>query len=421
MKARLLLFVAVMQCAVAAGAQTVGIEECFERAEAHYPLAMQRGLAEQEAHGEAENIAKTLLPQAVLNLRASYQSDVVSVPLDIPGLPKISKDQYKATLDVTQTLWDGGVNKALMRIALLEGEIESLGIDVELYRLRDRIAGLYLGVLLLDEQIRQTDLLTANLETSLKTARAMQANGVAVSSDIDVLKVEILNALQRKIEIEGTRDSYLSMLSAATGLTLSVAMLQKPAPSVPAAPSENESAAKRPETVLFARQTAMLDAREKLTDAKNTPKFNLFVQGGYGKPGLNMLADKFDFFAIGGVGITWNFGGLYTRANEKRLIRIGREKIRNRAETLTFDINRQIAGTLREISSYAGMLNGDREIIVLRERVRQAAERKYNNGVYTVNELVKDINAENLARLNLAIHETMWLMKLYTYKILMNI
>ncbi|MDR2465839.1 MAG: TolC family protein [Prevotellaceae bacterium] len=420
MKARLLLFVAAMQCAVAAGAQTVGIEECFERAEAHYPLAKQRGLAEQEARVEAENIAKTLLPQAVLNLRASYQSDVVSVPLDLPGLPKISKDQYKATLDLTQTLWDGGVAKALTRIATLEGEIESLGIDVELYRLRDRIAGLYLGVLLLDEQVGQTDLLTANLETSLKTAEAMQANGVAALSDIDVLKVEILNARQKKIETEGTRDAYLSMLSAAVGVALSVAMLRKPAPAVPNE-SETPKADRRPETVLFARQTAMLDAREKLTDAKNTPKFNLFVQGGYGKPGLNMLADKFDFFALGGVGITWNFGGLYTRANEKRIIGIGREKIRNRAETLEFDINRQAAGVLREMSSYAGMLEGDREIILLREKVRQAAERKYNNGVYTVNELVKDINAENLARLTLAVHETMYLMKLYTYKILMNV
>ena len=421
MKARLSLFALALQCALAGGAQTVGIEECFEKAEAHYPLAKQRGLAEREKRAETENIAKTLLPQATLNLRASYQSDVVSVPLDIPGLPEIGRDQYKATIDVTQTLWDGGVAKALTRIATLEGEAEALGIDVEVYRLRDRIAGLYLGALLLDEQMRQTDLLTENLETSLKTAEAMQANGIAVSSDIDVLKVEILNALQRKTELAGTRDSYLAMLSAATGVNLSAAMLQKPAPVMPVVPAGNESAAKRPETALFARQTALLDAREKLTDAKNKPKFNLFVQGGYGKPGLNMLEDKFDFFAVGGVGMTWNFGGLYTRANEKRIIGIGREKIRNRAETLSFDIDRQVAGTLREMDAYAEMLKGDREIILLRERVRRAAERKYDNGVYTVNELVKDINAENLARLNLAVHETMYLISLYKYKILMNV
>ena len=129
-----------------------------------------------------------------------------------------------------------------------------------------------------------------------------------------------------------------------------------------------------------------------------------------------MLSDNFDFWGIGGLRISWYFGNFYTKNNEKRIINIDREKIRNREETLKFNINRQLLQIRNEIDSYSELMTSDKEIIALREKVRTASEKKYNNGICTVNDLIKDINAENLARQNRVIHETLYLMSVYKYK-----
>jgi AAA+ ATPase superfamily predicted ATPase len=114
--------------------------------------------------------------------------------------------------------------------------------------------------------------------------------------------------------------------------------------------------------------------------------------------------------------MSWYFGNLYTKNNEKRIINIDREKVRNREETLKFNINRQLTQIRNEIDSYKELMKSDEEIIALREKVRIASEKKYNNGVCTINDLIKDINAENLARQSRAIHETLYLMSVYKYK-----
>ena len=62
-----------------------------------------------------------------------------------------------------------------------------------------------------------------------------------------------------------------------------------------------------------------------------------------------------------------------------------------------------------DIARYRQMVNTDDEIIQLRTSVRKAAESKLAHGIIDVNELVKEINAENAARVQQSIHQIEWL------------
>ena len=73
-----------------------------------------------------------------------------------------------------------------------------------------------------------------------------------------------------------------------------------------------------------------------------------------------------------------------------------------------------------EIQRYRKLMEQDEEIITLRQSVRKAAESKLSHGIIDVNDLVREINQENAARLQLSMHETEMLKQIYDYKYTTN-
>jgi len=391
------------------------IDECQQKARDNYPQIKQFGLIEQSKEYTISNLSKNYLPQLSLNGQATYQSDVVHVPISIPGMdiPTMDKDQYKATIDLSQTIWDGGSTNSQKKIARAGNEVEKQSIEVDLYSIQSRVNQLFFGILTLDEQLKQVEILNKDFTNSYNVANALFLNGTATSSDVDVVRVELLNLDQKKTELKSLKKAYSEMLSALINEKIQEqTVLEKPAEIL----IDPLSSISRPEMMLFDKQRELYDAQESLIIAKNMPKFSLFAQGGYGKPGLNMLSDKFDFFALGGLRLSWNFGNLYTKNNEKKLIDINKSRVKTQEETFTFNTNLQLSQIYNEVQKALELMKKDDEIIFLRNRVKTASKSKYENGVYTINDLIRDINAESQSKQAKVLHEIQYLMSLYDYR-----
>ena len=69
---------------------------------------------------------------------------------------------------------------------------------------------------------------------------------------------------------------------------------------------------------------------------------------------------------------------------------------------------------------YRRLMADDDEIIALRSSVRKAAESKLAHGIIDVNDLLKEINAENNAQVQKSIHEIEMLKEMYNLKITTN-
>ncbi len=395
--------------------KSLTIEECQQKARNNYPLIRQRGLIDLSEQFTISNIGKAWLPQIALNAQATYQSDVVSIPIDIPGIPTIDKDQYRATIDVSQTVWDGGATRSQKKIAEANNDVERQNVEVNLYTLRERVNQLYFGILTIDEQLRQLDILEEDLQTGFKLVNAFLQNGTAMQSDVDAVQVEILNTGQKRIELAAFRKAYTGMLSAMIGETVDGNVRLTKPEEIPVGPQMNIT---RPELQLFARQNDLFDAQMGNISARNMPRFSLFVQGGYGKPGLNMLSNDFEFFAMGGVRLNWNFGNLYSSKNERNLLTNSKNMVGVQQETFVFNTNLQLMQAWQEIQKSKELMQNDEEIINLRHRVKMAAESKYANGVYTVNDLIKDINAESQSQQARILHEVQYLMSIYNYVVI---
>jgi outer membrane protein TolC len=147
----------------------------------------------------------------------------------------------------------------------------------------------------------------------------------------------------------------------------------------------------------FAERSALLGLQQNLIRARNKPKTNLFIQGGYGRPALNLLKNQFDFYYIGGIRLTWNLGGLYTSRKEKQLVGISQRNLDVQQETFLLNTKAELATQRAEISKLAKMIATDSEIITLRNQVRDASKAQLDNGVITASDYVREINAADQA------------------------
>lgn len=401
---------------IAAFGQSITLDECQTKAKANYPLVKQYDLIEQTAQYNISNANKGYLPQLTLSAKGTYQSQVTKLPITIPNvtIPGLSKDQYQAVVEANQVIWDGGAISAQKKITNANTEVEKQKLEVDLYTLNERVNQLYFGILLINEQLRQNDILQNELQTNYNRIASYKQNGVANQSDLDALKVEQINAQQRETELKSTQKSYFIMLSALTGLTLDAKTeLIKPEINLALL---NTTVNHRPEIGLFDAQNKLFESQKELLNAGNRPKIGAFVQGGYGKPGLNMLTNAFSDFYMGGIRLSWNLSGFYTQKNNLNKIEISKKAMDVQKETFLFNSDLKTKQQQTEIEKLQSTLANDDEIIRLRGNIKKSATTKVDNGTLTITDLIREINAEDQAKQLKSLHEIQLIMNVYQLK-----
>jgi outer membrane protein TolC len=408
--------------------QTLTLDECRQKARTNYPLLKQYGLIEKTADYNLSNAGKAYLPQLNFAAKATYQSDVTEIPASLGqaisqltgkpfSFPSLSKDQYQAVLEVNQLIWDGGLISAQKKSIKATSDAEKQKLEVDLYALNERVNNLYFGIMLINEQLKQINILQDELNVNYRKIEALKQNGVAQQSDVDAVKVEQINARQRETDLNTVRKSYLQMLSAFTGIEIiENTKLEKPPLPENGIITEN----KRPELFLFDSQNKMLDSQRDAVYAGNLPKLGLFVQGGYGRPGLNMFTSEFSTFYIGGLRLSWNLSGFYTQKNNLSKIDVSKKNVEVQKETFLFNNNLITKQQQNDIEKLKLTLKNDDEIIGLRSNIKKSAEAKVTNGTLTVTDLLREINAENTSRQARALHEIQLYMAVYQLKYNLN-
>ena len=376
----------IMWAVALSGANAQTLAECQQAAERNYPLIKRMDLITQTAALTVANIQKGWLPQLTVTAQATLQSDVTAFPeqmqtvyqqmgIDIKGL---RKDQYRIGVDVQQTVFDGGAISSRKEVARREAGVEIARQEVDIYKVRQRVNELYFSLLLLDQQIALSRDLEQLLSSNEQKLGTMFKSGTAAESDYLSLKAERLKATQQLASLLSQRQSAAAILSVFCGIEVKSPV--KPSPTYDAA---------------F-----------------------------YGYPGYNMFEDmmrrRWSLNGMIGARLTWNIGALYTRKNDKAQLRLARESAENSREVFLFNNKLEEMRYNEHTARYRQLMADDEEIIALRSRVRKAAESKLAHGIIAVNDLLREINAENTARVQQSIHEIEMLKAIYNAKFTTN-
>ena len=390
--------------------QTITLAECYESAVRKSALAAEKEIHSSIWQIKDENLAKTWLPSLDAGASLIYNSEVIDLgekftSIPIPGIADAIKplphEQYKITLEITQTLYDGGATKAARTLENASLKVNEKQTETDLYKLRSQVNTYFFSILILDKQRESLEGFREVIDKRIASMESALRNGVILPSDIDVMRAEKLKLNQQLKDIEIKRNAMLKILSDITGLAIgSGSRLITPELILPASPSVS-----RPELQYLDLRKEQLAAGIKLAESKRLPKAYSFATLGYGNPpGNNFLKDEFAPYYILGAGIKWNIYDWNRVKNEKQIITLEQSIIDRRKTDLEESLLRLLESKKAEIASLESQIESDRELIELRKKISAAAASQYENGIITATELLNELNAERQAMVNHEIH-----------------
>jgi outer membrane protein TolC len=401
---------------ILASQETLSLQECFEKTLQNHPSGLQKEHLEKVNQLNQAVISTARLPQLGLNGMATYQSDVTQIDIAIPGMdfPGPSHDQYRMTLEARQLIYDGGTAKYRQALRESTHAADIQEIEVQLYQLLEQVNRHYFQQFILEENLNILDLNLSEINQRISTISSAIANGILLPSSKWVLEAEILKLEQARTDLLLTIKSNREILEILTGESLENKILNLPS----GLQINNKKGVNRPELKLFALQKKKVSSASQLTSTANMPKVSSFVQAGYGKPGLNMLSDQFNFYYMAGISLSWNLWDWQKNHKERQVQHINADMISTRQQV--FEQNISIAGNtiITRISQLEEAMKKDEQIIQLHEMIVESAGSQLQNGVINSTEYLHQLNALAKARIEHQTHKIRWIQAIAEYNIL---
>ena len=409
-------FVAAICAGYAAHAQTT-LDECIGWAYDNYPQIKEMSLIEMTKGIDLKNAAYAWLPHLNISGKATWQSEVVEMPMDIPGMDiNIPHDQYGLTAEFTQQIWDGGTSRSQKELAEAGAEVKKTQLETNLWSIRSRVQNVFLGIILIDKQLELNRLLRESLERSSEEVKSRMEAGVALPSDLDQVSVNILSCLQQRASLDADRKSYVKILGLLTGRDMTDVELAVPQDAVNYVDDGARDFGTRPEMAFYAAQLKQNEFQRRQLNTLISPKLNLSLQGGYGRPGMNMLSGDFSGYFVAGLKLQWNIGALYTRGLDKRRVNADAQKIDLTRKSFILNSSVEAEQKNNAILKARDVLEKDSEIIGLRQRIRASGENQYREGTIKMNDYLSMLDEEYKAKANESMHEVQLMMAVYDMK-----
>nr|WP_315147292.1 TolC family protein [uncultured Flavobacterium sp.] len=379
--------------------QSLTLEDCYALANKNYPIAKQIGLLQQKSDYEVNALQTGKLPKVDLNAQGTYQNQVTTIPN--PLLEPLNKDQYRATLDVNQLIYNGGLIDANAKLKEVQTKTQQQQVEVNLYQIKTRINQLYFSILLLQER---KDILISKQEQLISKVKEVKSGiqyGAILPASEKVLEAEILKIKQQLSEIQFDKKRLFENLSTFTFSTVSeTTTLQKPNLI-----TEENSPNNRPELKYFELQNQQIEASKTVISKNNLPKLNAFGTAGYGNPGLNMIDNSYQPILMVGLKANWNVFDWNKSKAEKDALTVSANIVATEKETFLLNNSLQLQEMNNEIMKSEEIIKTDLEIIGLREYVEKSANSQLKNGVITASEYLVEFTNLYEAKTNQKIHE----------------
>jgi outer membrane protein TolC len=385
------------------GQEKLILDSCLIQAKQHFPKLKQIEILQKINDLKEKNNQSAYLPQIDLKGQATYQSEVTSINIPIPGItiPSMSKDQYKVYLDLKQTIWDGGMSKTKNELdkASLESDLQKL--EVEVYQLNGLVDAYFFNLMI----IRQNELvLSAQMEVLSQQITKMDnacKQGAARQKDYEKLLAEKLLMQQKQIELISKRETVIDVLGLLTGKKLNPDV----DPILPEAKIAENGMNIRPEYKLFELQQKQLSVSDQILTTSRNPTFFGFAQAGYGRPGLNMLSNDFNPFYMIGVGLNWRVIDWQNSGRNKKINAYQRDVIGTLKSDFEQKQQMQLADASKQIFNFNKLISTDEELVALRKKITMSAASELENGVVTSADYINDFNAETVAQINFETHK----------------
>jgi len=378
------------------------LKTCIDSAIANYPLLKQQALFAQQYEVQQQQLKNANLPQVQFNAKATYQSDVIALNLNIPGMdiPTMSKDQYKFTLDVHQSIYNGGATVKQKNIYSNQQEMDQQQLVIELYSLKKTVVELVFGVMFNRQQLDILASYQTQLDSKIEEFGNLVDNGAMLKSKLDGFVLEKLKVQQKIVEAKSDRVNIINNLMELTSLKLDTSM-QFVSQDFNLNANQTQQ---RPEYKLMSLQQNQLALSKELVGAKNQPHVFAYGTAGYGRPGFNYLSDSFSDFYLVGLGVSWNIWNWQEGKREKQILDLNSQMIESQKETFEKNLKMGLNTYESEILKQQQLIEQDKQIIEIQKQIANTSDSQLKNGTLTVTQYVDELQKVQQQELQYQIH-----------------
>ena len=387
---------------------TITLDFCYQQVQKTYPLIRQAGLMDKSSDLRTKNLNKNYLPAFNVNGSASWQNEVTEVviplPSNLPTLqgPTIPKDQYKLTLDVSESIYDGNVTSYQKKLEKYNLNVDKKNVDASLYLLKDQVNQFYFSILLTQQNIKLLLETRKQLESKLNEVESAVKNGAMLKMNADLIRAEIIKLEQNIYELSMDRIAGIRMLSELVSFPMDEnSSFKIPVIILPGMNFEN----KRIEFEIYSKQRERTNLLKNMVTTKWNPKLWAFGQFGLGRPGYNFLSSDIAPEVMLGAKLTWNPWNWNANRNEKKIYDIQGDILKNQQESFDKNIRVTTQRNVADITKLSELLIRDQELIDLRAGITKTASSQLTNGTITSSDYILRINDETQARMGLEIHK----------------
>jgi len=376
-----------------AAPDTVQLQALQDSAVSRDPRAGSVALDRQRARLRLDDIDAERLPALGATALGQYQSQVTTIDIALPGgirVPRPPKDTYDAYVTAEEPLFDPsrGPRRA---VATAQLSADESAVHTSLFPLRQEVNDAFFDASLLQAQEAEIDAVITDLEAQLTVASSRVREGAALPGDSAGLMAEVLRRRQDRSSLEHDRRAALAVLADLTGTALAPgARLALPAlgSAVARARSNEDSLHARPEYAQFEASRALLDAQRTATAAATKPRVSAFARGGYARPGLDFLSDRFQWYWLAGVQVGWAPFTWGSNERDQRALELAQRTVDRDESAFQASIRRAATRATAQIDFLDQAVAGDDGIVSLREEAAREARVRYDEGVITAAEYI---------------------------------
>jgi outer membrane protein TolC len=384
---------------------TLDLQYCYSKARELSPLKKQELLNKSIHELNYQNSGSSYLPKLYINGKASYQSEVITIPglSMVPEFPIIPKEQFNVSINLQQNLYDGGLSKHSRHIDESQLVIAEMDLETQLYRLNETINSIYFAILNLQEGLKILDKSLENLISQRKLIESRVKNGVILESNLFNIEKQILTIEQDIISVESDRNVMCTMLSEWIGqdVTDNTILLIPDSPGL-----DQPLGINRPEMGLFESQRNLLDAQYGISNINRTPKIWAFAQGGIGQPNpMNFFEVTPETYYIFGIQLNWDIYDWGQTSRKKQVFEMQKAIVDTRQQDFERNLNIGMIKEYKEIEKLKEILYKDTQIIELQEMIVKSSFSELENGVITSTEYLIELNTLIQAQIKRAQHE----------------
>lgn len=394
---------------------TITLFECHNQALELAPRMNDREFIRQIGDLKVDNASANWYPSLDLNGKLSYQSDVVTVALTDPAIPvafpEVPHDQYGLNLDISQTLYDGGITKQKKNYELAAVAADLQQVEVDLYGLKAKVNQFYFAILVLQENRKNLEIHMDNLVNKHEVMKTSIEHGTMLEAELKVMDVEILKARQSMAEIDARKRAFMGAMKVLCGDDIHEG-IQLATPYLDPITGDQNS---RPEHLWFDLKNESMEAGKELMGKQRMPVLYAFGQTGYGKPGYNMMSDGWDFYYMVGAGLKWKIWDWNSSKRDRQVIEQQQNMLLNQRASFDKEIESLKVQEEAKMEQFRNSMELEGEVLELQEEISENAATKLANGTITPTEYITELNKESVARINLATHRVRLMQSIANY------